>query len=144
MKAITIWQPWASSIALGYKKNETRSWPTNYRGPIAIHAAKRPYLKIQETLPDEVKRELSKIFDFNMELLHTGAVIAIAELKDCRLIDKEYVETLSTTELLLGDYTIGRYAWELENIRSIYPIKTSGKQGLWNIPDEIMAEAVEN
>ena len=39
MKAITIWQPWAEFIAAGVKHNETRSWATKYRGPIAIHAA---------------------------------------------------------------------------------------------------------
>lgn len=41
MKAITIWQPWASLIMLGKKTIETRSWATSYRGPLAIHAAKR-------------------------------------------------------------------------------------------------------
>ncbi len=39
MKAITLWQPWASLIAIGAKKIETRSWATKYRGPLAIHAA---------------------------------------------------------------------------------------------------------
>ena len=42
MKAITIWQPWAEFIAAGVKHNETRSWATKYRGPIAIHAAVKP------------------------------------------------------------------------------------------------------
>lgn len=42
MKALTIRQPWASLIALGVKTIETRSWPTKYRGPIAIHAGKHP------------------------------------------------------------------------------------------------------
>lgn len=43
MKALTLWQPWASLIALGVKTIETRSWSTSYRGPLAIHAAaKRP------------------------------------------------------------------------------------------------------
>lgn len=42
MKAITLWQPWASLIAVGAKTIETRSWSTKYRGPLAIHAAKRP------------------------------------------------------------------------------------------------------
>jgi activating signal cointegrator 1 len=41
VKAISLWQPWATLIALGEKKFETRSWLTNYRGQIAIHAAKR-------------------------------------------------------------------------------------------------------
>lgn len=39
MKALTIWQPWASLLADGEKRFETRSWATSYRGPIAIHAA---------------------------------------------------------------------------------------------------------
>lgn len=41
MKALTLWQPWASLVALGVKSIETRSWSTSYRGPLAIHAAKR-------------------------------------------------------------------------------------------------------
>ena len=41
MKAISIWQPWATLIALGEKRIETRGWETRYRGPLAIHAAKR-------------------------------------------------------------------------------------------------------
>lgn len=40
MKAITITEPWATLVAIGAKQIETRSWPTSYRGPIAIHAAK--------------------------------------------------------------------------------------------------------
>lgn len=38
MRAITLWQPWASLIAIGAKTIETRSWSTAYRGPLAIHA----------------------------------------------------------------------------------------------------------
>lgn len=41
MKVITLWEPWASLIAVGAKMIETRSWNTNYRGRIAIHAAKK-------------------------------------------------------------------------------------------------------
>ena len=41
MKALTLWQPWASLIGLGVKTIETRSWPTAYRGPLTIHAAAR-------------------------------------------------------------------------------------------------------
>lgn len=44
MKAISLWQPWASLIACGAKPYETRSWapPRDLIGqPIAIHAAKK-------------------------------------------------------------------------------------------------------
>lgn len=40
MKAISLWQPWASLVPAGAKPVETRSWSTSYRGPLAIHAAK--------------------------------------------------------------------------------------------------------
>lgn len=41
MKTLTLWQPWATLVALLVKLVETRSWATSYRGPVAIHAAKR-------------------------------------------------------------------------------------------------------
>jgi len=41
MKAISLWQPWATLISIGAKRIETRSWETLYRGSIVIHAAKR-------------------------------------------------------------------------------------------------------
>ena len=40
MKALTVRQPWASLIAMGVKRLETRSWSTTYRGPLMIHAGK--------------------------------------------------------------------------------------------------------
>lgn len=45
MKALTIIQPWATLIASGHKMNETRSWKTNYRGEVLIHAGKNPKRK---------------------------------------------------------------------------------------------------
>ena len=50
MKALTIWQPWASLLVSGQKKYETRSWATSYRGPIAIHAAMRPVRRTIDAL----------------------------------------------------------------------------------------------
>lgn len=41
MKALTVTEPWATLIAIGAKRIETRSWPTDYRGPVAIHASKK-------------------------------------------------------------------------------------------------------
>ena len=38
MKALTIKEPWATLIIEGYKEYEFRSWKTNYRGKILIHA----------------------------------------------------------------------------------------------------------
>lgn len=38
LKVLTLKQPWATLIAEGIKKYEFRSWRTNYRGKVLIHA----------------------------------------------------------------------------------------------------------
>lgn len=40
MKGLSLTQPWATLVAIGAKRIETRIWATSYRGPLAIHAAK--------------------------------------------------------------------------------------------------------
>ncbi|HCY86902.1 MAG TPA: hypothetical protein DHV36_17360 [Desulfobacteraceae bacterium] len=39
MKALSIRQPWASMIILGYKPVENRTYKRSYRGPLAIHSS---------------------------------------------------------------------------------------------------------
>src|SRR5262245_48292663 len=41
IRAISLWQPWASAVVCDGKRIETRHWPTNYRGLLLIHAATR-------------------------------------------------------------------------------------------------------
>ena len=43
LKAITLYEPYASLMAIGAKRNETRGCRTSLRGDIAIHAAKKDY-----------------------------------------------------------------------------------------------------
>lgn len=50
MKALTIKEPWATLIIEGYKEYEFRSWKTNYRGKILIHAGKSIDKKGKERL----------------------------------------------------------------------------------------------
>ena len=73
MKAITIWQPWAEFIAAGVKHNETRSWATKYRGPIAIHAAVKPIRQVVPLLSEKafglMVEKLEKASMANGELL---------------------------------------------------------------------------
>jgi hypothetical protein len=149
MKAITLWQPWASLIACGAKKYETRSWATRYRGPIAIHAAKRDPVN----LPYHIQVEINPILLEHYSLwkdLPRGAVVATAELVQCweikiindnghpfaTAVDHDGAHFLTITrdgEQLFGDFTPGRYAWELANVQMLAePIPVKGKQGLWN------------
>ena len=41
MKVLSLLQPWASLVVMGIKTVETRSWSTNYRGSLLIHAGLR-------------------------------------------------------------------------------------------------------
>nr|WP_320146014.1 ASCH domain-containing protein [uncultured Anaeromusa sp.] len=85
MKAITILQPWASLIACGAKKIETRGWATKYRGPIAIHAGKKDPCKKPWEGMGEFENAVDSVLNKNnleWRLLPLGSVIAIADLVD--------------------------------------------------------------
>jgi len=150
MKAITIYQPWASLIAVGAKRFETRSWKTDYRGMIAIHAAKKPFSNgswlDRELHPFANALGLPDIYSF--DALPLGAVIATAELvgiweigagrdvctgsksADFKKNGQRY--EISRLEECFGDWTPGWYAWELANVMpEDEPIPARGQQGLW-------------
>jgi hypothetical protein len=138
MKALTIWQPWAGMVAAGIKRNETRSWGTNYRGQIAIHAAKQDiHIGWCRYLSDEAAEVICRRLDlpevFNaVKAFPTGCVLATANLVECIKITPEFIATLSLDELALGDYTLGRYAWKMADVKQLSdPIPARGRQGLW-------------
>lgn len=149
MKAITIWQPWASLLARGMKQYETRSWATKYRGPIAIHAAKRPVRQTIDALVAD-RRDGWTTLDYfeslfmrpgELDHLPTGAVVGTALLTRCHLITEDFVAKLTPMERALGDFTLGRYAWEFHRrVPLDSPIPAKGMQGLWelNLKEEML------
>ena len=56
MKVLTIREPWASLIGEQIKIIETRSWPTNYRGELYIHAGVAPMPKTDESFLDAISQ----------------------------------------------------------------------------------------
>jgi hypothetical protein len=142
MKALTLWQPWASLVIFGAKKVETRTWKTKYRGPIAIHAAVSiPSFLGKSREGTAFKAALDVIadkYDWNGSYWPTSKGIARgAVLGIVKLIEIEptlhVTEDLSTQELLFGNYEEGRYAWFVEVIeRFKEPIPAKGNRLLWN------------
>ncbi len=136
MKAITLWQPWATLVATGAKNYETRSWSTKYRGPLAIHAAKRkPEYKVLAfwgTVRDALD-EAGFRFDFPL-----GAVVATCELVDVFPVEQIWHELKDLPfEVEFGDWSAGRFAWQLSNIKLIDPaIPARGSQGFWEWSNE--------
>jgi hypothetical protein len=129
MKAISMWEPWASLVACGAKQYETRSWSTGYRGLIAIHAAKR-WQGEQKRARDVFMRNFPELVDV-LAVPPLGCIVAVCELVD--VIPTDVVRSsLTPKERLFGDYSPGRYAWELKVIRTPpEPIPYKGAQGIW-------------
>lgn len=125
MKVITIREPFATLIKDKVKIYETRSWKTNYRGEIYIHAAKArsktsnasiasTYLKSQEN-PEHI--------------------ICKCLLKDCIYMDENFINEVKKNkeEYNSGHYEVGRFAWQLEVIEILEePIYAKGQLGIWN------------
>ena len=95
MKALSLWQPWATLVAIGAKKNETRSWETLYRGPLAIHAAKTwsgKLAKLAVTNPySQAMRDAGEsVTHFKPgDALPKGHVVCTVDLTDCvRITEK--------------------------------------------------------
>lgn len=111
MKVLTLTQPWATLVAIGAKHIETRSWATNYRGPLAIHAAKgygkggaRGHKELCGTEPfcsvlnaackahydalDKSRGVLRAMAE--SPFMPTGAIVATCELVGCELIGYDW------------------------------------------------------
>jgi hypothetical protein len=146
VKALSLWQPWATAIARGAKKIETRGWATKYRGPLLIHAARtkvgldvvraEPLLWAAVLAPVPPQTIVSAF-----QALPFGALVARCELVDC--VSTNDVETLraacrrlgekySPHERELGNYDRGRWAWLLRDIRPLAePVPMRAFQGLF-------------
>lgn len=128
MKVLSIKEPYATLIKNNKKLIETRSWKTNYRGELYIHASLT-----------KAKSELN--YCNNLELNY-GKIICKCNLVNCVYMTKEFVENMKNNnfdEYELGIYEEGRYAWILDEITPIEkPIIAKGKLGIWNFDEELI------
>lgn len=137
MKALSLTQPWATLVIIGAKQYETRSWATKYRGPLAIQAAKGwPVWATRIIWQQPFTRTLYNALGedwFPPVDRARGHIIGVVDLVDC--VPTESIRgSLSENELAFGDYSDGRYAWKLANIRRLpEPIPATGRLGLWEI-----------
>jgi hypothetical protein len=138
MNAITLFQPYATLAVLGIKRFETRSWSTNYRGPLAIHAAKAfPRAERAFAASPAVRYALR-----NHPLpLPRGAVLGVCELTGVTptnlIVAPELplgmADEVMLSQFLFGDFAPGRFAWTLVNIWQLArPIPAAGFQKIWN------------
>lgn len=135
MRAISLWQPWATGIARGFKLIETRGKATPYRGPLAIHAAKR-WTKAQRLAAQrlaEVAGEDVTYFDDEPR----GFVVCVVTLTDCVQMTSELIAQQTEQERAFGDWRPGRYAWLFEDVRGAFmdPVPLKGHQWMWTLTE---------
>lgn len=124
MKVLTIMQPWASLIMQGNKMFEFRSWKTNYRGELLIHAGK--------SIDKEAMVRLKKYISTDMPF---GKIIGKVNLVDCIKTSPDFFEERQKENKDIYSKSIFKeeYAWKLEDIEKFdIPIEEKGKLGLWN------------
>lgn len=157
MKAITLWQPWASLIMIGAKPWEFRSWSYIARGVgvkpgdrIGIHAGARPIkpLEIADLLerlddptnstgliPAKARQLLERINSAHkcrgvveMSALLGTAIIGTPKLS--REVKPEWAEVLADSDRLEHS----NWAWPMTDIEPAIPaIPMRGAQGFFNV-----------
>lgn len=163
MKAITIWQPWASLIMVGAKAYEFRpkSYLAYFGAPkvgdrVVIHAGVRPIKRVE--IEDLIER-----LDAEDDSTGLNAALARQVLLKCRAAAKYQALPLGCG---LGTAVLGRplnagkifrgpiadsdraaededrynWAWPLADIKPFdAPIPVRGAQGFWNWPEKVAA-----
>lgn len=162
-RVLSLHQPWASLVVRDVKSVETRSWSTQYRGPIAIHASAVFSKQHREFFGNGTKNLLAARADE----LPLGAIIGLVTLYDVRSTDEivtrmttpwgkdgwheEYAEAnlgdvlgSSDSEGGLGDFGPGRFAWLLHKAFALpEPIPFKGGLGLRVLPDDVDQKIAE-
>ena len=136
VKAITLEQPWATLIALGVKRVETTSWPTQHRGTLAIHAAavssEQGLHAVTVALDQDDEACQNSRFAAETAIYPLGAIVCVVQLAACEQMTDEMIEEASLLERAVGDWRPGRYAWRIGDIVPFNPaISARGEQGLW-------------
>jgi len=139
IKAISLWQPWATLIALGIKEYETRSWHTSYRGPLAILSTKtmspecRGHARFLMNTSTKVRQALHNAGIHEPCDFPNGYVLAVTRLAEVYTTD-QIRDDVSMLERYVGDFGSGRYAWQaVDTVVLSSPRRARGGQRLFNI-----------
>lgn len=133
MKVLSLTEPYATLIKKGYKKVETRSWKTSYRGELYIHAS-------STKIPKITRKNVELMNLINDTNLNYGNIICKCNLVDCIKMTNEYIANMKENnykEFICGEYSEGRYAWILDDIQVLKdPLKAKGHLSIWNYCEE--------
>lgn len=149
MKALTICQPYPYLICLPetdprHKRVENRTWATNYRGPLAVHAGKsQNWLTIE---PGDDGKPWDANYEIPLASMEFGAVVATCNLIDCVSIEDVRRLTIHLKYPWLGTHrhASGPFCFVLADVKRLEkPIPFRGAQGFFEVPDELLTQICE-
>lgn len=172
MKAISLWQPWATLMAINRRNEalgtypshkakgiETRSRAIRYRGELAIHAAKHWRRELHNLCSAEPFRRVLVGGGYAPASdtceLPFGAIVAVGRLVDVRrtedlravptVIIGPWTWRVDAIEKAFGNYDDGRYGWLFADVRALpHPVPCRGYQMTpWDVPPEVEAQVRE-
>lgn len=134
--AVTLWQPWACLVEVGAKPYETRHFkiPARLLGKrVAIHAASRPcFVDFDQDTIDAIEDAFGRC-SWN-HWLPRGCITCTTVLAESIPVERVAHDTF-------GDYSPGRWAWRLEDVRPVVPhVAAKGRQQIgwaWAVPEGV-------
>jgi activating signal cointegrator 1 len=145
VKALPLWQPWATLAAAGVKRVETRSYapPIAMLGTrIAIYATKGVEPGGERQLRATCERlapQLRRCAIGGAGELARGAIVGTVLLRRASQMTEESVATLERerpSEHAMGQYEPGRWAWvlgEASPLEEPMPVEYHGRGGWFDV-----------
>ena len=125
MKALSVQQPWAWLIVNGYKDGvENRSWATNVRGDVAIHAGKKVDVEGYEW----VQEEFPEIPLPPIDALERGGIVGRARLTDC-------------ITAMISKWFFGPFGFLFKDAMPLPFVSWRGQLGFFDVPDSVIEGA---
>lgn len=127
MKALSVRQPWAWAILHAGKRHENRSWKTNYRGPLLIHASLKADDEAAWSFVEDRCEALrpNSIFILPRKSVDYGGIVGVVDVIDC----------VSESN---SPWFFGPHALVLANPRPCEFLPWKGRLGLFDVPDELI------
>ena len=130
LTVLSVRQPWASLLLTGEDWSENRTWKTDYRGPLWIHAS------------STTDREECELHRLDPSQFTTGAILGCVELKDIiefepndpgrEVLEFETIDQYGLHPFGL-DFLVGPYGWIVTDPKPLKePIPAKGQLRLWN------------
>lgn len=150
MKALSLMEPWASLVAWGYKRVETRSWGVRralWGVPLAIHASKSTEavkdVGYVEGLFEEGAQAMPDWWPRRKEDYPLGGIVALTGIRESRPMDDALIGQQSQQEIAFGAWAPGRHAIFFGDVRRLpEAVPCRGALGIWNVPDELQGRVL--